>query len=176
MRGMELSAYIIPAVAVLVLIYGGIKKVDVFSAFCEGAKEGLKTCADILPALVLLLVCIGMFRASGAVDALTMLLRPICNAVGFSEECMPLVLLRPFSGSGAIALYNDIAQNCGADSLAERTAAILLGSSETTFYTIAVYFSAVGVTKTRYAVPAALAADTTAWIVCGAVAWLFFGR
>lgn len=172
---MELSKYIIPVVAAAVLVYGAIKKVDVFSAFCEGAKEGLMTCAEILPALVLLLVCIGMFRASGAVDALTALLSPLCRAVGFPAECMPLVLLRPFSGSGAIAIYNDIAQSSGADSLAERVAAILLGSSETTFYTIAVYFSAVGVTKTRYAVPAALTADVTAWIVCGAVAWLAFG-
>ena len=172
---MELSKYIIPVVAAAVLVYGAIKKVDVFSAFCECAKEGLMTCAEILPALVLLLVCIGMFRASGAVDALTALLSPLCRAVGFPAECMPLVLLRPFSGSGAIAIYNDIAQSSGADSLAERVAAILLGSSETTFYTIAVYFSAVGVTKTRYAVPAALTADVTAWIVCGAVAWLAFG-
>lgn len=157
------------------LIYAAIKRVDVFEAFCEGASDGLKTCADILPALVLLLVCIGMFRASGAVEALTGLLKPFCAAVGFPSEVVPLVLLRPFSGSGAMAVYNEIAASVGADSFAERVAAVLIGSSETTFYTIAVYFSAVKVKKTRYAVPAALTADLTAWVVCGLVVFAFFG-
>lgn len=167
--------YIIPLLTVGVLVYAAIKRVDVFDAFCEGAADGLKTCVDILPALVLLLVCIGMFRASGAVEALTTFLKPMCTAVGFPSEAMPLVLLRPFSGSGAMAVYNEIAATTGADSFAERVAAVLIGSSETTFYTIAVYFSAVKVKKTRYAVPAALTADLTAWIVCGAVVFVLFG-
>ena len=89
--------WIIPLITVAVLIYAAIKRIDVFEAFCEGAADGLKTCADILPALVLLLVCIGMFRASGAVEVLTSLLKPFCNAVGFPSEVMPLVILRPFS-------------------------------------------------------------------------------
>lgn len=172
---MRLTDLLIPLITAGIIIYAVIKRVDVFSAFCEGAGEGLNTCRDMVPPLVLLLVCIGMFRASGAVEALTELLKPLCRFVGFSAECMPMVLLRPFSGSGAIAVYNDIAGAQGADSLAERTAAVLLGSSETTFYTIAVYFSAVKVKKTRYAVPAALTADLTAWIVCGIVVMLFFG-
>ena len=167
---------VVPLITVAVLVYAAIKKVDVFEAFCEGAAEGLKTCAEILPALVLLLVCIGMFSASGAVDALTGLLRPICNAVGFPSEAMPLVILRPFSGSGALAVYSEIAASVGTDSFAERVAATLIGSSETTFYTVAVYFSAVKVKRTRYAVPAALTADVTAWMVCGAVVYLFFGN
>ncbi len=168
--------WIIPLIVTAVLIYAAIKRVDVFSAFCEGAGEGLKTCAEILPALVLLLVCIGMFRASGAVEALTTLLKPVCDLVNFPAEALPLVILRPFSGSGAMAVYNEIAASAGADSFAERVAATLIGSSETTFYTIAVYFSAVKVKKTRYAVPAALTADCTAWIVCGMVVFLFFGK
>ncbi len=171
----EFTSYIIPVVTVFVLLYAAFKKVNVFEAFCEGAAEGLNTCKEILPALVLLLVCIGMFRASGAVDALTTLLEPICDAVGFPSEVMPLVILRPFSGSGAMALYNDIAAATGANSFAERVAATLIGSSETTFYTIAVYFSAVKVKKTRYAVPAALTSDLTAWIVCGITVYAFFG-
>lgn len=171
----ELSSWLIPVLTVFVLVYAAFKKVDVFAAFCEGAAEGLNTCKEILPALVLLLVCIGMFRASGAVEALTAFLEPLCGAVGFPSEVMPLVILRPFSGSGAMALYNDIAASAGADSFAERVAATLIGSSETTFYTIAVYFSAVKIKKTRYAVPAALTADLTAWIVCGAVVYAFFG-
>jgi spore maturation protein B len=173
---MRLSDFIIPVITVGVLIYGAAKKVDVFSAFCEGAAEGLRTCMDILPALVLLMVCIGMFEASGAVEALTALLKPLCSAVGFPTECMPMVLLRPFSGSGAMAVYSDIAASNGSDSFAERCAAVLLGSSETTFYTIAVYFSAVKVKKTGYAVPAALTADLTSWIVCGIAVYAFFGN
>ncbi len=161
----EFTNWVIPLLTVSVLIYAAIKRVDVFEAFCDGAADGLKTCADILPALVLLLVCIGMFRASGAVEALTTFLKPLCNAVGFPSEVVPLVILRPFSGSGAMAVYNEIAASVGTDSFAERVAAVLIGSSETTFYTVAVYFSAVKVKKTRYAVPAALTADLTAWIV-----------
>lgn len=170
-----LTDYIVPVIVVSVLVYAAVKKVDVFSAFCEGASDGLKTCAEILPALVLLIVCIGMFRASGAVEALTKLLTPLCEAVRFPPEAVPLVLLRPFSGSGAMAVYNEIAAECGADSFAERVAAVLIGSSETTFYTLAVYFSAVKVKKTRYAAAAALSADCTAWLVCGITVYAFFG-
>lgn len=172
----DFTNWIIPSIAVAVFVYAAIKRVDVFEAFCDGAAEGLKTCADILPALVLLLVCIGMFRASGAIEALTSLLSPLCRAVGFPPEVVPLVVLRPFSGSGAMAVYNEIAASVGADSFAERVAAVLIGSSETTFYTVAVYFSAVKVKKTRCAVPAALTADLTAWIVCGTVVFAFFGN
>lgn len=172
---MSATDWIIPLVTVSVLICAAVKRVDIFGEFCAGAGEGLKTCADILPALVLLLVCIGMFRASGAVVFLTNVLQPLCNVLGFPSEVVPLVILRPFSGSGAMAVYNEIAAAAGADTFAERVAATLIGSSETTFYTAAVYFSAVKRKKTRCAIPAALTADFTAWIVCGAVVFLFYG-
>ncbi len=172
---MRATDFIVPLITVAIRLYGAIKRVDVFAVFCEGAEQGLKTCADILPALVLLMVCIGMFESSGAVEALTGLLKPLCDFVRFPAECMQMVILRPFSGSGAMAVYNEVAAANGADSFAERVAAVMLGSSETTFYTIAVYFSAVKVRKTRYAVPAALTADLTAWIVCGITVYAFFG-
>lgn len=172
---MSITDWIVPLIMVFVIVYAALKRVDVFEAFCEGAADGIKTCADILPALVLLLVCVGMFRASGAVEFLTNALKPFCEAVGFPPEAVPLVILRPFSGSGAMAVYNDIAAAAGADTFAERVAATLIGSSETTFYTVAVYFSAVKCRRTRFAIPAALTADCTAWIVCGAVVYLFFG-
>lgn len=172
---MQLSNIIVPAIFAAVMLAGLIRKVDVFSAFCEGAAQGLRTCADILPALVLLICFIGILKASGTVEALTAILTPLCELVHFPEECMPMVLLRPFSGSGAIAVYDSIASQYGADSVAERVAAVLLGSSETTFYTIAVYFSALKIRNTRYAVPAALTADLTAWLVCGLTVMLFFG-
>lgn len=165
---------IVPCIVAAILLVGFIRKVDVFSVFCEGAAEGLKTCADILPALVLLIVFIGMLQASGAIEALTALLQPLCDAVSFPEECMPMVLLRPFSGSGAIAVYDEIAATNGVDSFAGRVASVLLGSSETTFYTVAVYFSAAKVKNTRHAIPAALTADLTAWLVCGMTVMLYF--
>lgn len=164
---MQLTDFVVPLIFAGTLICGFARRVDVFRAFCDGASEGLKATADILPALILLLISVGMLQASGAVELMTAFLSPLCNFVGFPAECMQLVLLRPFSGSGSIAVYEGIAEQCGADSAAERIAAVLLGSSETTFYTIAVYFSAIKIRRTRYAVPAALTADCTAWIVCG---------
>lgn len=171
---MQITDLIIPLLFAGIMIWGAVRRVDVFRCFCDGAAGGLRTTAEILPALVLLVISVGMLRASGAVELLTVLLEPLCSAVGFPPECMQMVLLRPFSGSGAMAVYDSIAGEYGADSLPERTAAILLGSSETTFYTIAVYFSAVKVRRTRYAVPAAMTADLTAWIVCALIAGLFF--
>lgn len=171
---MQITDLIIPLLFAGIMIWGAVRRVDVFRCFCDGAAGGLRTTAEILPALVLLVISVGMLRASGAVELLTGLLEPLCSAVGFPPECMQMVLLRPFSGSGAMAVYDSIAGEYGADSLPERTASILLGSSETTFYTIAVYFSAVKVRRTRYAVPAAMTADLTAWIVCALTVGLFF--
>ena len=173
---MQLSVVIVPFITVVILFAGFIKKIDVFSAFCEGAGEGLRTCADILPVLVLLVTFIGMLETSGAVETLTAMLEPLCRKVCFPPECVPMVLLRPFSGSGAIAVYNEIAEANGVDSFAGRVASVLLGASETTFYTVAVYFSAVKVRSSGYAVPAALTADLTAWLVCGMTVMLFFGQ
>ena len=173
---MQITDFIVPVLFAGVLILGFARRVEVFPVFCDGAAEGLRTTAEILPALILLLISVGMLQASGAVELLTGLLSPLCGAVGFPPECMQLVLLRPFSGSGAIAVYDGIASEYGADSFAGRVAAVLLGSSETTFYTVAVYFSAVKIRKTRYAVPAALTADLTAWIVCGITVAAIMGR
>ena len=161
---MQLTDLIIPVVFAGVIIFGFVRKVDVFSVFCDGAAEGLRTTADILPALILLLVSVGMLRASGAVTLLTELLSPLCGLVGFPPECMQMVLLRPFSGSGALAVAGDIFTACGADSPAGRTAAVMLGSTETTFYVLSVYFGAAGVRKTRHAVPAALCADLAGFL------------
>ncbi len=172
---MQITDFIIPLIFAGILICGFARRVDVFSVFCDGAADGLKTTADILPALILLLISVGMLQASGAVELLTGLLQPFCSLLGFPPECMQMVLLRPFSGSGAIAVYDGIASECGEDSFPERVAAVLLGSSETTFYTVAVYFSAIKIRKTRYAVPAALTADCTAWIICGLTVALLMG-
>ena len=115
-----------------------------------------------------------MLRASGAVEVLTRFLTPVANAVGLPAETLPLVLLRPFSGSAALAVGAELMQTYGADSLIGRTAAIMLGSTETTFYTISVYFGAAGIRKTRYTIPAALVADLTGFLVAALTAKLFF--
>jgi len=161
----------VPLIIVFVMIYALIHGTDVFSGMTAGAKDGLKTIFGILPALITLLPCIYMLRASGALDALCELLRPILLYIGIPSETIPLMLIRPLSGSGALAVGSDIIKNSGADSFVGRCAAVMLGSTETTFYVIAVYFGAAGIKKTRHAVPAALIAD-----VVGFMAAAFFVR
>lgn len=127
-----------------------------FDAFLEGAKRGLKITMDLLPTLVALLTCISMFSASGALDYLVRLVSPVTSALGIPPEILPLVIMRPVSGSGSIALVSDLFTRHGADSYAGRAASILLGSTDTVFYIFAVYFAAAKVKRTRYALLIAL--------------------
>ncbi len=152
---------VIPLIAAGVMIFGVVKKVDVFGEFTEGVKEGLHTVYEIFPSLFCLVVTIAVFRASGGISAITDLLSPLFSLVGFPAECVPLAILRPFSGSGAIAVLEDILTQCGADSKAGLIASVIMGSSETTFYTLSIYFTATKVRKTRYALPSALCGDIT---------------
>lgn len=161
---MSFSDLVIPVLFAGVLIYGVCTKTDVFSEFTEGVKEGLHTVYDIFPSLFCLVVTVAAFRASGGAELLTSLLSPVLDTIGFPSECGSLLILRPFSGSGAIAVFEQILGDCGPDSFAGRVASVLLGSSETTFYTLSVYFAAVKAKKTRYALAAALVGD----IVCAA--------
>jgi len=130
----------------------------------DGATDGVKILYKILPSLIALLTAVYMLRASGALDILTRLLSPVTSYLGIPGECVPLGVLRPFSGSGALALGADVIKTYGADSYIGRVAAVMLGSAETTFYTIAVYFGALKLNRTRYAVPAALIADFAGYI------------
>ena len=153
-----------------VCLYGLLRGTDVFAALLRGAKDGLGVVRDILPALLILFPAIAMLRASGLLDALAALTAPALTALGIPAETAPLLFLRPFTGSGAMAAAADIIKNCGADSTAGRTAAVMLGSSETTFYVVSVYFGAAGIKKSRWAIPAAIAADlgcflASAWAV-----------
>ena len=154
------------AIAVIALA----KKQDLYAALTDGGLEGLKLLASIAPALVILLTAVHMLRASGAVLLLTRWLSPAASFLGIPAETLPLMLLRPFSGSAALAVGADLMGVYGADSLIGRTAAIMLGSTETTFYTISVYFGAAGIRKTRYAVPAALIADLTGFLMASLTA------
>ncbi len=161
---------LIPGILLSVSIFALRKTEDVYTCLIEGGKEGLKLLYSIAPALVILLTGVHMLRASGAIELLSRFLSPVTDLFGIPVETLPLVLIRPFTGSGALAVGADLIGTYGADSFVGRTAAIMLGSTETTFYTISVYFGATGIKKTRYAVPAALIADLTGFIVasiCG---------
>lgn len=164
---------LIPLLMIGVSVFALAKRREVYSALLEGGLDGLKLLLSIAPALVVLLTAVYMLRASGAIDLLTRLLAPVSRLVGIPAETLPLVLLRPFSGSAALAVGADLMAVYGVDSLIGRTAAVMLGSTETTFYTISVYFGAAGVKKTRYAIPAALIADLTGFLAASLTAKLF---
>lgn len=173
---MRLTDWIIPAVTVIVIIFGLKSKVDIFCEFTAGAKENLKVCADILPTLIALITAVGMFKASGAMELLTEFSSGFFDKLGFPAQCLPLALIRPISGSGALAVFESILSENHPDSFAGRAASVMLGSTETTFYTIAVYYGAVGIKKTRHTLPAALAGDMTGFIVSVLTVNIFFGR
>lgn len=169
-----ISLWAIPVMLVGIPLYGLLRGVKVYETFVDGAKEGFDVAVRIIPFLVAILVAIGMFRASGAMDMLTEALRPVLTAVGFPPEVFPLAVFRSLTGSGSLALMTDIVTTHGPDSLLGRIAATMYGSSETTFYVLAVYFGAIGVKKTRHAVPAALIADLVAVVSSVAICyWLF---
>lgn len=169
-----ISLWAMPVLLVAIPLAGILRGVKVYDVFIEGAREGFDVAVRIIPFLVGILVAIGMFRGSGAMDLVTAALRPLVTPVGFPPELVPLAILRSLTGSGSLAFATDLIKTHGADSLIARTAATMYGSSETTFYVLAVYFGAVGVRRTRHAVPAALIADVVAAIAAVAVcAWMF---
>lgn len=169
-----MTDYIVPLLLLLVSLVALGKRENVYSLLLEGAENGLKTLYSIVPALILLLTAVHMLRASGAISALSKFLSPVFSVLGIPPETAPLVLVRPISGSAALALGADLMAQYGPDSLIGRTAAIMLGSTETTFYTISVYFGAAGIKQTRYAIPAALLADLTGFCAASLTARLFF--
>jgi spore maturation protein B len=170
-----ISIVAIPALILLVVIYGVVKKVKIYEAFVEGAKEGFNVGVRIIPYLVAMLVAVGIFRAAGAMEMLATLLAPATKLIGMPPEALPMAIIRPLSGSGALGMMSEIIKSHGADSLIGRMVSVMMGSSETTFYVLAVYFGAVGVTKTRQAVPAGIIADVTALIASVWVVNLIFG-
>jgi len=170
----EISRWAIPVLLVVIPLVGILRKVKVYDVFVDGAKEGFEVAVRIIPFLVGILVAIGMFRGSGAMDLLTNALKPVMGAIHFPAELFPLAVLRTLTGSGSLALTTDLVHTNGPDSLIGRMAATMYGSSETTFYVLAVYFGAVGVKRTRHAVPAALIGDVVAAIATVAIcAWMF---
>jgi spore maturation protein B len=154
-----LSAWAIPLLLAGIPLYALTRRVNVYAAFLEGAKAGFETGVRILPALVAVLVALGMLRTSGAMAALARALEPLLSPLGVPASVLPLVVVRPLSGSAALGVVGDVLRSEGPDSYAGRLVSVMAGSTETTFYVLAVYFGAAGVTRYRHALPAALLAD-----------------
>ncbi len=166
---------VVPVLIASVALYAMAKRVDVYSALTQGAGEGLGVLIKIVPPMVGLMTAVYMLRASGLLEAVGAALAPLLTALGVPPETVALLLVRPVSGNAALGVGAELIQTYGPDSAIGRTAAVMLGSTETTFYTIAVYFGAAGVKKTRYAVPAALLADLAAFLAAAWAVRLFFG-
>jgi spore maturation protein B len=158
----------------IILSIALFKRVKVYEKFVEGAKEGFQVGVRIIPYLVAMLVAIAMFRTSGALDILTWILRPVTELVGMPPEVLPMALMRPLSGSGSIGVMTELMKTYGPDSLIGFIASTMFGSSETTFYVIAVYFGSINVQKTRYALPAGLTADAIGLIMASLICRAFF--
>jgi spore maturation protein SpmA len=169
-----ISLLAVPFTLAFFPLYAAARGVKVYEEFVEGAKAGFDVALRIIPFLVTMLVAIYMFRGSGGLDILTSFLRPALTRIGFPAELLPLTLLRPLSGSGTLALFTDLVAHYGPDSLIARTAGTIFGSTETTFYVIAVYFGSVAVRRTRHAIAAGLTADLTGVIVSVAICRLMF--
>lgn len=169
-----LSTWAVPLLLLCVVGIGAARRVRVYESFVEGAREGFETAVRIIPFLVAMLVAISMLRASGALDLAVRALSPLTESVGLPAEVLPVALLRPLSGSGTLGLVSEVSKTHGPDSFAGLLAATMYGSTETTFYVLAVYFGAVGITRTRHAVAAGVLADlaglAAALLACR---WLF---
>ena len=165
--------YIVPLVLAVTAIAALGKREKSYDILMDGAREGFRMLLTIAPALVVLLSAVGMLRASGALEALSAVLSPALEFVGIPPETVLLMLVRPISGSAALAIGAELIAQYGVDSLIGRTAAVMLGSTETTFYTISVYFGSWGISKTRYAVPAALIADLVGFLAASWTARMF---
>ena len=166
--------YLVPLILTFTAAWGLKKQEPVYSLLLQGAEEGFQVIRSIVPALVLLLTGVHMLRASGAPELLAQALSPLLSLLGIPPETILLVLIRPISGSAALAVGADLMAQYGVDSEIGRTAAVMLGSTETTFYTMTVYFGAAGIEKTRYTLPAALIADLTGFTVASLAVRLFF--
>lgn len=160
-----ISTVAMPLIILLIIVYGLLEKNKVFDTFLDGAKEGLEIVFSIFPTLIGLFVAIGALRSSGILDLIVNIVSPILNVIHFPSEIMPLAMLRPISGSASIAVATDIMKNYGVDSDLGIIASTIMGSTETTLYTIAIYTSSVGIKKTRFVLYAALIADVVGMLI-----------
>lgn len=170
-----LSDFAIPAIFIIILTMAVLRKVKAFDLFVEGARDGIDTVIRIMPSLVGLLVAVGVFKASGALDILIYFIKPVTDLIKLPAAVAPLAILRPISGSASLAFVADIIRNFGPDTFEGRVAAVMMGSTETIFYTLTVYYGAVGIKNIRYTLVAALIADLASVIASVWACRIIFG-
>ncbi|MFA7659013.1 MAG: nucleoside recognition domain-containing protein [Candidatus Gastranaerophilaceae bacterium] len=169
-----ISLWALPFIIVLILTVGIVKKVPVYEVFTQGAKDGFKVAIMIIPYLVAIIVAISMLRASGAIEMLSAALASVLTRFNIPADVLPVIFVRPLSGSAALGLFSEIATTAGATAYSTKLAAVMVGSSETTFYVLAVYFGSVGITKFRYALWVGILADIIAAVMSIIVcSWMF---
>ncbi|MBS4007960.1 MAG: spore maturation protein [Clostridium sp.] len=171
----SVAAWIIPSFIFVILVYAMLRKVDVFDTFVEGAEEGFATSVKLIPFLVAMLVAIGLLRSSGALDLFITLLTPLLVSFNIPDEVVPLAIMRPLSGSGALAITTEILTNSGPDSFVGRVASTMQGSTDTTLFILTLYFGSVGIRRTRHVLPVGLLADLTGFIAAITVCRIVFG-
>lgn len=169
-----ISLWALPFIIVTILTVAMFKKIQIYEVFTEGAKDGFKVAVGIIPYLVAIIVAISMFRASGAIEMIASLFSNFLLKINVPTDVLPVILVRPLSGSAALGLFSDIATSAGAGAYSTKLAAVMVGSSETTFYVLAVYFGAIGISKFRYALLVGLFADILAAILSIVVCGYFF--
>ena len=169
-----ISNLAMPLVILIIVVYGVVEKAKIFDNFLEGAKEGIKITISIFPTLIGLFVAVGALRSSGILDLIINFVTPMLNVINFPKEIMPLAMLRPISGSSSIAIATDIMKNYGVDNTLGMMASVIMGSTETTLYTIAVYTACVKIKKTRFVLVAALIADVVGILVSVIVCQILF--
>ncbi len=173
---MTFTDWILPLTAVFIIVYGLVKGTPVMDCFIEGAKEGFSTFLSILPALIALVAAVSVLKASGGLDVILWFMKPIASITGIPSDVLPLVLLSPVSGSGSLTMYEDLLKTAGPDSFSGRVASVIMGSTETTFYAVTVYYGAVGVKKTRFTLAAALIADCVSFLLAPISVALLMGK
>lgn len=169
-----LSSWALPLLMVFIPLYAAYRKIPVYESFVEGAKDGFQTAISIIPHLVGMMVAISIFRASGALDYLSLAIRPLCEALGIPVEIFPLAILRPITGAGSLAFTTDLIQQFGPDSMIGRMASTIQGSTDTTLYVITVYFGAIGIRKAGYALKVGLISDFVGFFAAVLICYLVF--
>lgn len=170
-----LSTWTIPVLIAFIPLYASFRKVPVYETFIDGAKDGFDTAISIIPHLVGMLTAISMFRASGAMDFLVGLVSPLFHFIGVPGDVLPLAFLRPITGAGSLAFVTDLIKEQGPDSFVARIAATIQGSTDTTLYVLTVYFGAIGIRNSRYALKVGLFSDLVGFFAAVAACWLLFG-
>ena len=169
----KITEFLLPLITALIVVFGLFKGVKVFDVFVLGAKKGFESAVRLLPPLMGLVLGVTMLRQSGVLNVITRMLEPFAELTGIPVDVLPLTVLSPISGSGSLTMFEQILKNFGPDSIQGKTASIIMGSTETTFYAVTVYYGSVGIKKSGCTVPAALMADATSFVLSAVTATLF---